>query len=791
MPSGSLAEFFQELKRRKVFRVSIGYALAAWLLIQIAETTFPYLGLPDRAVTLVIVIAVAGFPAALVLAWIFDITPGGVEATSPVEPGTTSDDTSGSSPSMSIQTAPPIPATEFVGRVSELAELERLLRDQRTRVVTIVGPGGSGKTRLALELAHEIGASFRDGVAWVSLETVRDPELVPSTVARVLGVAESSEQEITTILGGLLRERRLMLVLDNFEQVLDGARLVAELVEGCPELCVLVTSRAPLRIRGEREFPLPPLPVAETGHRPAELMNSAAVRLFEERARDVNPGFRLSEENVSAIAAICRRLDGLPLALELVAARSKLLSPSAILERLERRMPVLTTGPRDLPGHQRTLHDAIAWSHDLLDGQGRILFRRLAAFNGGFGLEAAEAIASEGLEVDFLDVFGSLVDHSLVQPARRAGRQDRFEMLETIRSYAMERLTASEEAAAVHRWHAEHYASLARTAEPELVGPDQARWLMLLEEEHDNLRAALDWLGAEDPDAALALAVVLRRFWEMRGHLTEGRRRLSRLLRSSRVDDRIRHKGLYAAGILADAQEDYAAAQSYFEESLDLHRDSGDEWGVANALNNMGVMALRHGDHETAHRLYGESTRLWRKLGNEAAVALSLNNRGNAARLMGRYREARDALGESLEMQRSAGDLNGCALTLGLLAEVARDEGHTARAAELYRESLIRFRRTGNRPQIARSLLELGRLQRDLGHSDEARDRIVEGLDEFVELGSPRGSAEAFEALAELASDLGDTKAEARFRASARTLREGEEPLDSAAVEAARTWAPT
>ncbi|MDX1647004.1 MAG: tetratricopeptide repeat protein [Longimicrobiales bacterium] len=791
MSPGSLADFFEELKRRKVFRAFIGYALAAWVLIQVAETTFPYLGLPDRAVTIVIVLAVAGVPVALVLAWIFDITPRGLQPTADAEARPGPDESSGIPPPLTIQTGPPNPATQLVGRAQELEELKHLLQDAATRVLTLVGPGGSGKTRLALELARELRPNFRDGVAWVSLEAVRDPDLVPSAVGRALGVGESGEEEITVTIGSLLRRRRILLVLDNFEQVLRAASLVAALVEACPDLRVLVTSRAPLRVRGEREFPLSPLSVAPTGRSPAELMRSPAVRLFEERARDMNPRFRLTEGNVSAVATICRRLDGLPLALELVAARSKLLSPTAILERLEQRMPVLGEGARDLPDHQRTLHDTIAWSHELLDRQGQVLFRRLAVFNGGFDLDAAEAVASEDLETQLLDVLGSLVDHSLVQPDRRAGRESRFEMLETIRAYATELLIAGDDAAVIRRLHAEHYADLARTAEPELVGPRQADWLACLEEEHDNLRAALDWLRVENPTDALALAVVLRRFWEVRGHLTEGRRRLSELLEMSITDEKIRLKGLYAAGIMADAQEDYAAAQRYFERSLTLHREAGDEWGVANALNNMGVIALRHGDHEAAHRLYGESNRLWRELGNEAAVALGLNNLGNAARLMGRHHEARAALEESLEMQRSAEDLDGCALTLRLLAEVARDEGDAATAAELYQESLSAFRETGNRPQIARSLLELGRLQRDRGYSDEARDHHAEALDEYLRLGSPRGLAETLEALAELASDDGATEEEARFRAGAQSLREGRRPFDPTVVEAARAWATT
>ncbi|HUP18587.1 MAG TPA: tetratricopeptide repeat protein [Gemmatimonadota bacterium] len=769
------------------------YAVAAWVLIQVAETTFPYLGLPEVAVTLVIVLAVAGLPVALVLSWIFDITSGGIEETAPAPLGRPQAADAGADPPTLRLAAPlPHPATPLLGRDSELEEAERLLTGDEVRLLTVVGPGGSGKTRLALELAHRVAPHLRDRAAWVRLDAIRDPALVPSAIGRAFGIGESGDEELMDTIAASLRERELLVVLDNFEQVVEAARHVAELLAACPELRVLVTSRAPLRLRGERALPLRPLPAPDPGRPPAELMSSPAVRLFADRASDVDPSFEVTEENVPRIAEICRRLDGLPLALELAAARSKVLGPEAILARLEQRMPLLDRGARDHLPHQRTLRDTIAWSHELLGPDERVLFRRLAVFSGGWDLAAVQPVAGGGLESDVLDLFQALVDQSLVSRASEAGPDPRFTMLEVIREYAAHALESAGEAAAARDRHAAHFATLARTAEPQLVGPPQAEWLDRLEREHDNLRAALDWLESRDPVSGLRLAGHLWRFWEVRGHLSEGRRRLASLLEAApAVDDgKLRLKALYAAGILADAQGDYDGAREHFERSLAAYREAGDRWGVANALNNMGVVALRHGDYATAHELYTRSVSLWRKLGNDAAVALALNNLGNVARLRGDHDAARTSLEESLAMQEAAGDVNGCALTLGLLAEVALEEDSLGEAERLYEESLSLFRESGNRPEIARSLLELGRVQRARGRPGDARARWADALLEYAELGSPRGLAGTLEELAALAGAEGADEERASFAEAARALRErGQEFDPEAVIEDAHRWA--
>lgn len=788
--STRIADLARDLKRRRVFRVTAWYVLAAWVLIQVAETTFPYMGFPPSAVSAVIVLTIVGLPIALVLSWVFDLTPEGLETTSrssPTEPA----GIEAPSGELTIERAPPTPVTHIVGRGEEIDRVEKLLRQEGARLLTIVGAGGSGKTRLALELAHRLQEPdvFPDGVAWVPLDTVRDPELVAPAIGRALGFGESGDEGILTTITSTLSGRRILLILDNFEQIVDAGAVLTEILTSCPGVSILVTSRAPLRLRGERELPLSPLPVPAPGLAPAELMEAPAVRLFAERAQAVHAPFRLTEANAAQVAAICRKLDGLPLALELVAARSKMLSPSAILERLEQRTPVLGKGARDLPTHQRTLREAIQWSDELLKEEERVLFHRLGVFAGGFGLDAAEDVSAVD-QADLLDLLEALVNQSLVLPTDRGGSEPRFEMLEVIREYARDVLASEKDHAAVRHRHARHFTNLARRAEPELVGSQQSRWLERLEEEYDNLRNALDWLEDHDPAEALQLAVLLRRFWEIRGHLTEGRRRLRTLLEIAPGDGKLQRKALYAAGVLADAQEDYGTARRHFEASLALHREAGDEWGVANALNNMGVVALRHGDHEAAYRLYGQSVSLWRKLGNDAAVALALNNLANVARRMDRHDDARRALDESLAMQRQAEDGNGCALTLGLMAELARDEGEDERAATLYGESLSLFRQAGNRPQIAHSLLELGRVQRARGLLEEARECCLQGLLEYVELGSPRGLADALEGMAALAADSGDVEEQRRFHEAAHALLEGHRTYDpEPAIELARRWA--
>ena len=434
----------------------------------------------------------------------------------------------GSAASPERLSPPPIPATPLVGREPEVAaacaQLRRPGGEVGTRLLTLTGPGGVGKTRLALAIAAELAADYAEGVAWVELAPVRDPDLVAAVVARAFGVRESGDQPVAETLVTFIAKRRLLLVLDNLEHVLAAAPLVAQLLAAGPQLTVLATSRTRLRLRGEQELSIPPLavPGADETQPPLEgLAGVAAMRLFTERAQEVLPDFALTAENAAAVAAICRRLDGLPLALELATVRIKLLPPAALLSRLERRLPLLSGGARDLPHRQQTMRDAIAWSHDLLTTDEQAVFRRLAVFVGGFTLEVAEDVGgrfARGGEVEreappsVLDLVASLCDQSLLRPLSPTGSEPRLALLETIREYAGECLVASGEEEDTRHAHAACFLALAERAEPELTGPTQTAWLDRLEVEHDNLREALGWSVQHDPRTALRLVGALWRF---------------------------------------------------------------------------------------------------------------------------------------------------------------------------------------------------------------------------------------------------------------------------------------
>jgi predicted ATPase/class 3 adenylate cyclase len=426
----------------------------------------------------------------------------------------------------------PVQPTTFIGREREVAEARTLL--EGTRALTLTGPGGTGKTRLALQIATESSEAYRDRAVFVALAALRDPSLVAATVAAAVGVQEEAGRPILTSLTERLAGMEVLLVLDNYEQLLPAAPLVGELVAAGPGVRVLVTSRAPLRVAGEREYEVRPLalPDAAGAATPEELAESEAVALFVERARAIEPGFALGPENAAAVAAICTALDGLPLAIELAAARVRLLSPQAILERLGTSLPLLTGGPRDRPERQRTLRGAIQWSHDLLDPDGQTMFRWLAAFAGGWTFEAAEAVCSPagGATLDTLETLDELVQHSL---ARRddGASEPRFRMLQTIREFGLERLAESGEEPEIHERHAQFFLTLAEKAGGELTGPGQAVWLDRLACDHDNLRAALRWsVDADRAETGLLIAAAIWRFWQLRDHLAEGEARLTELL---------------------------------------------------------------------------------------------------------------------------------------------------------------------------------------------------------------------------------------------------------------------
>ena len=619
----------------------------------------------------------------------------------------------------------PAPVSSFVGRERQLDEVERLLR--AGRLVTLTGAGGCGKTRLALEVAARLRGAFRHGVAFVPLAPLDDPSFVAPAVARALGIRESPGRPYREAVALAVRGRALLLVLDNLEHLLDAAPTVAEWLAACPGLKVLATSRERLRLQGEQVYPVPPLALPDPAD--ADPVGSEAVRLFVERARAVEPAFALTDENATAVGEICRRLDGLPLAIELAAARIGLLPPPAMLARLERRLPLPTDGPRDLPARQRTLRDTIAWSYDLLDEEDRALFRRLAVFAGGWTLEAAEAVCGDPDDRrppgdagrpsrDFilpqsavLAALARLVDKSLVLPERQAEDGDvRYRLLETIRQYAAEHLGGDEEAA-VRRRHRDWFLRVAEAAEAQVWGREQVAGLDRLERGHDDLRAALHWSaerGGAETEPGLLLAGALWRFWQVRGHLREGRGWLTRLLAAADGEDAGgkqpttgRARALNAVAFLAFMEGDYALAQQIHRETLEIRRALGDREGVAETLNNLGLVLRCAGDHAAAVALFEEALEASRALGNRAREAHILNNLARAAYYRGNHAAARALHEQGLAVGRDAGDSWAVAICLGDLGDLHQARGNADAARARYEESLVLWRELGDHRGVA------------------------------------------------------------------------------------------
>jgi predicted ATPase/DNA-binding XRE family transcriptional regulator len=709
----------------------------------------------------------------------------------------------------------PIPPTPLVGRESEVAAACALLRradgGEGTRLLTLTGPGGVGKTRLALAVASELAAEFAAGVVWVDLAPIRDSALVATAVAHALGVREDGERPLRDLLVAAVARRRLLLVLDNLEHLPTAAPLVAELLAAGPSLAVLVTSRARLRLRGEREWPVPPLSVPAVVDRDqpsrAGLAGVAAVRLFVERAVEVRPGFALTDEAMAPVAEICRRLDGLPLAIELAAARIKILPPHALLERLEQRLPLLAGGARDLPLRQQTMRDAIAWSHDLLTEDEQVLFRRLAVFAGGFTLEAAEAIGGD------FEHIALLVDQSLLRTGEATTGEPRYSMLETMREYAMEHLRESGEVRDARHAHAAFYLALAERAAPALTGADQAVWLDRLEIEHDNIRAAMT-AALEDEDAGMAvrLAGVLWRFWWLRGYLSEGRVFAEAAVARGGGGAAERAQALYAAGSLAQDQGDYepavplleaglAAAReagerqvaalclnelgfiardqgdyqraiAFHEQALALQRAAGDRRGVAVALGNLGEIAIDRGDYERGERLMAEVAAVFRELGDRQALATALSNRCDAATRRGDHERARPLCEEALAVNRALADRQRTAIALMNLARVARGMGDWQRSADVSGEALALARELGLKRLTAEALNTLGAVALAEGDLRRASFLLHESLELLRLTDNKEEIAATLETVAQTSAARGSPERSARLLGAAAALRE-------------------
>src|SRR5215212_9886333 len=609
----------------------------------------------------------------------------------------------------------PVQLTSFVGREQEIAEVRRLL--DGTRLLTLSGPGGSGKSRLALQVAAALLSDFRDGAFFADLSSVTDPAPVPSVVARAVGVPQVLGRSALEAVKQHLRDKQLLLVADNFEQVAEAAPMLEELLSAAPALKVMVTSRVVLSLRGEQEYLVPSLDMPNPGRLPDvhALGRFEAVRLFTERALAVQPGFRLTEENAPAVVEIIARLDGRPLAIELAATRTKVLTPQAMLPRLQQRLSILTAGARTLPERQRTLRDAIAWSYDLLEEAERRLFARLSVFAGGWTLESAEVVCDPAdLGLDVLDGLASLVDKSLVRRTEPADAQPRFAMLETIREFGREQLRASGDFDGVLRRHGDHFLDLAVEAEPHLTAGEQGEWLDRCDRDHANIRVALRWaIEAGLVHRAQEAAGALWRFWQQRGHLAAGRRWLEEVLAmpSGQGPTPARAKALTGAGGIAWWQEDMAAAQVFYEEALAIERELGDPAGIAEALYNQGFILGARGDFDAAVRLFEESLELFRGAGDEPGMA-------RAEWMI----VIRDLI---------AGDLNGT---------VARAE-----------EAVATWRRVGDRFHLGDGLVWLAVLYARVGRRADARSAILQALELVREIDSLMGMVSVILGLAYVA----------------------------------------
>jgi predicted ATPase len=673
----------------------------------------------------------------------------------------------------------PAVRTSLVGRDEELAAARSLLLRHDVRLVTFTGAGGTGKTRLAMQVAADSVHTFPGGVFFVALASIKDASLVAPTLAQALGAREIGKRDPAEVMKELLRavDEPVLLVLDNFEQVLGAVPVLTDLLESCPLLKILVTSRAVLRVYGEHEFEVPPLrlPVRQTNTLPDELVACPSVALFVQRATAVKPDFKLNEENAAAVAEICVRLDGLPLAIELAAARVRALTPRAMLQRLASRFDLLTGGARDLPQRQQTLRGAVQWSHELLSSPEQQLFRRLGVFVNGCTLEAAEAVcnAAEDLATNVLDGMESLAAQSLIHQTQTRDGETRFTMLETIREYAVERLKDSPDEGLARRAHAAFCLVLAEELAEQSSAPELEAWLERCTQEHDNFRAALDWsVRTGHAEWGLRLGAALYPFWRAREHYGEGRDRLAGLLQLSGGEKvpATRVRVLHAAGDLAWHQGDSDAARSFHQEQLKMARMIGDKETIV-ALTGYGGLEISLGELDSAQSTYDECLQICRKSGDEQLIAQALNNLAHVLETKGNFSDAKPLCEQAHAIFVRLQNLQGAAWLESRLGDLEWKLGNLKAARDSYNRALATFEKLGDRWAHARNLVDVSALTFEQKQESEAYRILDQAITSFMAMGNRRGVALALDKFAEFAAVSHDAKRAIRLAGAAGAIR--------------------